>query len=180
MALPPIHRIDAEPIFIHPLDSAWDTELKGREERILAGAEPPPDGEPLPWLTLEEHPLTRYWTGESRGDLATVRRYLLADQTPTMFRCQRLPLTAFNAIRNIVERKDWARFYTECVRHGLVAVDNALDTDGKAVALARHPLTDDDINLVRKLVGDGAGGFDQLALFIWGVSKEPSPAELFA
>ena len=180
MALPPIHRADPEPIYIHPLDDAWNAELKQREDRVLSGLEPAPEDEPLPWLDASEHPLTRYWTGESRGDLATVRRYLLPDKTPTMFRCRRLPLAAFNTIRNILERKDWPLFATECVRHGLLAIEGAVDHDGKPVVLTRSPLKDEDLNLVRKLLGDGVGGFDHLALFIWGASKEPSPSELFA
>lgn len=177
--LPPIHRADAEPIFIHPLDDAWNNELKEREDRLIAGLEAPDDGEDVPWLVKEEHPLVRYWTGESRGDLNTVKRYLLPDKTPTMFRCRRLSLPAFNAIRNIVELKDWPKFFTECVRHGLVAIENAVDDGGAPIALSRNPLTDDDINLVRRMLGDGAMGFDQLAFFIWHASKEPSPAELF-
>lgn len=103
---PPQHAADAEPLFIHPDDDAWDNDRIEREQAELArehakrlkafktGAGPDPGKTPDP------HPWDRYQAGATRFDLdakdtlggvtVNVRAYLLPDATPTVFHLRRV------------------------------------------------------------------------------------------
>ncbi len=76
---PPQHSVDATPVFIAPMDPAWDRERIDREiaEHYKEKA--------------SDHPVRRYWRGETRYDLdapfcvdgadLTIKDYLTADAT---------------------------------------------------------------------------------------------------
>lgn len=178
MGMPPLHRVDHEPIFVPVMDDAWDMERIAREERIITGEEKPADGEVLPaWASIFDHPMTRYWSGASRGDLATVRGYLLANKVPTEIRCRRMSLPHWTESKQWRERKLEVAHEVACVRYGVVAVDNGFDEDGRALDLGGSPLSDSAITKLRRLLGDV--GFTQLAIFIWRCNEEPTPSEVF-
>jgi len=114
--IPSNHRVDHEPVFISPRDDCWDMERINREERQIAGLDKSEDAPPCQWRKIAEHPITRYWSGESRCDLATVRTYLLPDKRPTQFVLQRLSLSAWTAVVHLEERGFGAQARNECVR----------------------------------------------------------------
>ncbi len=172
--LPPIHRIDCQPIFIPVRDPAWDHKRIGLEERIITGAEKLPEGaEPLPWRDIMEYPLTRYWSGESRGDLDTIRDWLLPDSAPTMFVLRRLPLARWTEVKQLQERGLHVAARVHAIRHALVSIDNGPKPEIEIDA--RGP-DDAALDAVRALLGDD--GFTMLGLFAIAVSAEPGPAEL--
>lgn len=175
--LPAIHRATATPVFISVLDDVWNQELIAREERLISGVDKPAQGEVVPWTTIDDHPMTRYWSGESRGDLATVRQYMLPDKTPTAFRCRPLPLPQWVECKQLHERRLTVAFTVACIRHGVVELDNAVDEEGKPLEIGGSPLSNDAIQTVRRVLGDQ--GFELLAAFIWRCSEEPTPTEVF-
>ena len=110
MTKPDNHRIDAPIIFVSPLDKAWDWERVGDEkERVAMAAarrdaeeageehEDPedPEEDPLPWDSMDDHPVNRYMEGRSRYDVATVREYFLDDVKPVEYRLRRTSLLAW-------------------------------------------------------------------------------------
>jgi hypothetical protein len=174
--LPSNHRVDHEPVFISPLDDCWDMERINREERQIAGLDKVEgeDAPPCPWKNINEHPVTRYWSGKSRCDLATVRTYLLPDKRPTQFTLARLSLNAWTAVVHLEERGAVAMARNECVRYGLTGI-----VDGPIKLSGSSPLSDDDMMAVRRLLGDDKG-WKMLAHAIREVNRELGPAELFA
>lgn len=177
MALPPIHRVDHEPVFISVADDAWDHKRIASEERVIMGTEKPVDGQAAPWESVHDHPMTRYWSGDSRGDLETVRQYLLPDKLPTEIRCRRLILAHWTEAKQLRERRLTVAHQVACVRYGVVGVENGTDADGTKISFGSSPLTDVSIDKLRRLLGDE--GFQLLAGFIWRCSEEPSPSEIF-
>lgn len=172
--LPPNHRADCQPVFIPVRDPAWDHKRIGREERIIMGVEKlPEDAEPLPWLDIMEYPLTRYWSGESRGDLDTIRDWLLPDSTPTMFVLRRLPLARWIEVKQLQERRLDVAARVHALRHALVSIDNGPKPE---IKLDGDALDDDALDAVRALLGDD--GFAMLCRFAIQVSAEPGPTEL--
>lgn len=81
MALkPPQHRADAPGRFIARQDAAWD----------MDGIAPSAD-----------HPLMRYFAGDTRFDLQAVRGFLRSDVQPTVFMLRRLTLAEYAAVQDI-------------------------------------------------------------------------------
>lgn len=175
--LPPIHRADHQPIFISVLDPAWDHDRIGREEQILTGVTKSPKGaEPLPWSSIADYPMTRYWSGESRGDLATVAEYIRPDVAPTKFVLRRLDLTRWIENKQLRERGLMVAARFHAVRHGLIAIDDGPPGADLEFGPGGSGLTDASLQCVRALLGEE--GFKMLGLFAINVSMEPSPLEL--
>ena len=97
--LRPISRLTHEITIILPQAPAWDG------ERIDAEIAEIEAGESSRWRSRDEHPVWRYWTGESRYDLATAREWLRDGETPTVFRCRWLSRHAWVQLRQLEEAR---------------------------------------------------------------------------
>jgi hypothetical protein len=165
MTLPINHRIDHEPTFVSPRDSAWDQERIRTEELEIA------DGKSETWKTLEEHPITRYWSGESRGDLSTVVEYLRKGACYTLFRLRRLPLRAWAQVQQLRERGESVESRYTLVRLGVVAVENA------DLEITPGKLSDEQIDAIRRVLGDSE--FMMLSNQVYRASHETGALETF-
>lgn len=86
---PPQHRVDAEPVYVHPLDEAWDNaRIQDDRDAMRERGEDP-----------DEHPVWIYLTGRSRYDLDANLKYgsgtakasdWLDMKAATLFRLRRL------------------------------------------------------------------------------------------
>ena len=164
--LVPSHRYTHEFIWIAPGDDSWNTDKTNAEEQAIARGE-------SEWASVREHPMTRYWSGESRCDLATVKQYLLPDKQPTMFRLRRLPLSQWAAIQQLEERGLNVQARIERVRFGLAGIDNGPN----AIGLTPGALADADIAAVKEMLGDTV--FGMLSNAIHACNRDLGPSELF-
>ena len=93
---PPEHAADADPLFIHPDDDAWDFERLDRERAALIDEHkaakrvgPAPSH---PWDDYQSG-ATRYdieATGTIGSTMVSVREYLLPEKAPTVFHLRRV------------------------------------------------------------------------------------------
>jgi hypothetical protein len=167
MALPYQHRVDHTPVWISPRDTAWDMERLHKEEAAIADPQ-----QVTPWQTYEEHPLIRFWAGSTRGDLATVKEYLLPDATPTTFVLRRLPLESWAAVEQLRERGQLVLSRIACIRFGVVSIEGLVEGQYpkalKALAKGDGPtggVGSQEIEAIKELLGDG--GFNTLANAIY-------------
>lgn len=173
MGLPPTHRIDHTPVCVLTHDSAWDQERIDYEYSVLGGAEADETRPVIGVERLEDHPVWRYRTGESRGDLETVRAYLRDEEQPVRFVLRRLGLREWATMQNMISSSTFmARIYA--ISHALVRVD------GCELKLSRGGsdagrLSDADVNALRELCGDA--GFMELTGMAMSVSAHITSAE---
>jgi hypothetical protein len=201
--LPPPNRVDHKPTFIRPGSAAWNKQLIAAQEREIVDreateaelakartAKPVPDEELVkaleqklasytaPWKTLLDHPVTRYWLGETRGDIETIREYLLPGVAPTMIVCRTLDPTPWADAMQLNSRGQTYRWLLHVVRFGVESIENAKDSDGRPLEVSSSGvLSDGDINKIKRLVGDD--NFQMLGQFIWKATQEPGLAETF-
>lgn len=111
MALPPIHRIDADMVFVFPDDGAWD------DERFLQETADMSPGD------RAAHAVTRYVNCETRWDLAPVSDYLRAEHKPARFTLRRLTLQQYARARDLAMRGESSLAALYALQHGLTRVD---------------------------------------------------------
>ncbi|MEL6705033.1 MAG: hypothetical protein AAFP15_12205 [Bacteroidota bacterium] len=138
---PPTHRIDAPIVFVHPGDSAWDTEAieKSREEH----------GEDCPW--------SRYCSGATRYDIGPVT-HLLSGK-PVEFHLRRLDAIQLNDVTGLREREALQGFlYARAAsmkgaRLGLVSIEQ----DGRKLLELQRPadLTITDVQTITDSFDEG-------------------------
>lgn len=122
---PPQHRADATPIYVHPEDSAWDTERIDREiERLQAEGR-----------DATEHPWSLYHGAAGRfdldaeytlfGEVVRPRDYLDGDKAPTLWHLRRLGVHDWYEIQPIFERavKAGERPYAAYLRACTVGIE---------------------------------------------------------
>ncbi len=157
---PPQYRADARPLFIARTDSAWDDERITREREAAKKAGGP------------RHPVDAYYSGETRYDLdavstvdgqaVTVRDYLRAGATPTVFTLRRdaqLALQRAQAISVVGDAPAWTAAMWSLARHGLVEAADGFTSGAPGARWpleggGPRPLTDADLQLLHDL-GDG-------------------------
>lgn len=150
MGLPPLHRVDHRPVYILSFDDAWDHDRLGRE--IAAIKDPAQEST---WERTEDHPWLRYYSGESRCDLATVSAWLLKDPAdpPIRFSFRRLTLREMAMV-------EAAQQTSIPAGRNLALAYALIDVEGAEIALTRggreppHRLTDEDMQRLRERVGD--------------------------
>jgi hypothetical protein len=170
MALPPIHRCDHTPVFVSVLDDCWDIEkLEADLEAIEKQAEP--DAKPTLWGSVGAHPLHKYWSGEGRADLNTVKDWMLPDKTPVMFVLRRLKLDKWAMVEQFRERGLMVESRLACVRHGLASVS------GAEMEISTDPVSNEDLEKIKAILGHEE--FKRLANVIYVASVGVLPSEAF-
>ena len=139
MGLPPTHRVDHTPRVILSTDDAWDID---RVEAERAASDHP-----------NEHPWIRFCGYRARGDLATVREYLLEEPPlgpPLIFELRRLTLREMAGIE-ARELTNAPAARNTALALALVAVEGVefkIDRGG------RDALSDATLEKLRALIGD--------------------------
>jgi hypothetical protein len=203
MALrPPQHRVDAPGVYIVEADEAWDREkidadkamVKERLEvwaRQVEEARKEKLPEPPKPPTMEDHPITRYQSGETRYDLnaplqwdgeeVPVTRYLNG-VPPTRFHLRRLPIDVYARCEEFVlqasgkrqkgEEVDATPLWLDCVRHGISHVDG----EDFGFELRSGKVTD---AALQTLIDMGAGTWliRELGLAVWRFAQPLTPQE---
>jgi len=149
MGLPPSHRVDHVPIIVLSHDTAWDFDRINSE--IEAGD--------------DDHPVTRYFSGETRAELDAVRAFMVADESPVEFRLRRLTMAQWNIVEDLAHRSD-ANSRMAAVKYSLESVSGI---ELKRAGRESGPLSDADIEAVRALCGHK--GFRELGLMAIAVSR---------
>ena len=149
---PPNYPVDCIPTFVSPQDSCWDADRIVEETDALKPEDP-------------VHPCRAFWAGLTRGDLEGVREYFVPDADPTRFVCRRLTLDSWSRVTQMQEIGQSVRAGIMAIRHGLTAVE-----DSEQKLTYEKALTDDEINDLRRLLGDSA--FSLLGKFLINVSTE--------
>lgn len=170
--LPPIQRVDHTPVLVLPNDSAWDHERIEREQdAIEKSRKDPAKRAACQWPSLEDHPIYRYNSGDSRFDLSTVQSYLKPEEDQVRFTLRRLPrrphwrqVEHLNSQGRGVDARDYA------VQHGLVEV-YGLDFP----LTPNEPLDEADMDRLRSLVGDD--GLAIIGYAVINVSRELTAPE---
>jgi hypothetical protein len=133
---PPQHRADAPIVYIHPKDSAWDTDRYEAEvEQMKEAGENPAD-----------HPLGQYLGGHTRYDLdapskvlgaeTSARAYLKPDSAPTKFYLRRLSPADYYELRGTWEielQRQTMRprqSYYKAAINGLDKIENGPELEG--------------------------------------------------
>lgn len=174
MALPPRHKIDHEPVFVWREDTAWDHDRIEYELGVAAGRREPEPGRPVPAKRTADHPWLQYVTGNTRGDLASVREYLAheaGELGPTRFHFRRLPLTHWAAVKDLRSTGLEYQAAIYAVRNSLAKVSDLELEGGKA----GEPLTENDLVTLRERFGNEV--FEQLGRWAIKASEELSEAE---
>lgn len=143
-------------------DTAWDHDRVAYETQVLKGTIEADPGRPVPWDEWLDHPYVRYHANMARADLGTVTEYLDEEKVPVRFLLNRLPLVTWTQVRTRLERST-PEAHIMAIRHGLNGVE------GADLELA-SPLTEVDLQRLRKLVGDD--GLDELGRQIICASRE--------
>lgn len=119
--LPPRHRIDHRPIYIHPSDPAWDNDKIAADQRAI-------EAKTGPWSRWEDHPVHAYHAGSARYDKATVEPWLRSDVRPTMFVLRRMNRGQMGEFRHLrYDIGHTPRSEDFALRHCLVSIH---DLDG--------------------------------------------------
>jgi len=156
MALPLTHRINHIPVYVPAADDAWDQERIDREKGWIDGTVDIPEGQVVPWEDLEDHPIERYHSGNSRFDLSTVSDYLDLSKQPLKFVLRKLPLKQWDEMHGLQERGGYGtyggaqgRLYA--VKHGLDAIEGIEEWKDK-----RPPMgwSDSQIESLRDMIGE--------------------------
>lgn len=210
MALrPPSHRIDAPGIYIVSDDSVWNLDrieedgkliesrresyaeqIAAREKACLEipkGEWPPKPPEPP---GLEDYPVVRYRSGETRFDIEAPMKWegevvRITDwwtDDPTRFFLRQLPIDVYarlaDKLTTLTARDSdgvdlhWNELMLTAMRHGIERVENV----GWDFQLKHGKVTDET---VRKMI-DIAGGWSmvfELGLAVWRYSQPVSPQE---
>lgn len=145
MGLPPPHRIDHTPILIFANDDAWDHERIDKELVAI-------DAGDSAWDSKGDHPWSRYLGGFTRADLQPVREYLQAGRDPVQVTLRRLSLRDWTHNRALAATSLPAA-ELHAIRHGVLRVDGA-DLELGRGGSEDGPLTDDDLEALRSLVGE--------------------------
>src|SRR5688572_21022831 len=106
---PPKHRIDSPIVYIPPGDDAWDLATIEAERKAMMEAGEKPD----------LHPVTVYYSGETRFDLSAPAKvlgddrcpaqYLLDGKKPERFKLRRLSYEQFQEVQQYMLREEWVR-----------------------------------------------------------------------
>ena len=146
MALPLANRITHKPVYISSSDDAWDHgRIEKEQGAILAGEE-------TPWPELDDHPIMRYRTGDSRFDLATVSEYLIPGKSPVRFHIRRLSIKEWDSAQALLgfgEGNGPARLLA--IQQGLESVDGLPEWQAHR---KRHGWDVEDVEALRDLIGD--------------------------
>jgi len=136
---PPQHRIDDQAVFIAEEDDAWDHERIDREARESG---------------RDEHPVVRYWNGETRYQLTPeVKGYIDDTKRPESFTLKRIAARRFMQIQSLINSEE-KRFegYLEAFKSGL---DGAENIPVKLKMLANGEVSEDAIDKVCEVMGPG-------------------------
>ena len=173
MALPLTHRFDHTPVVILPADSAWDHERIKREQDLIEKAVADGDTSTVEWPSVEDHPVYKYNTGESRFDLTKVQAYLQPTESPARFTLRRLGLDEWMRVQHLQETGRMVDARLFALRHGLVEVDGL---DGVKIGLASdEPLDMATVGRLRRRIGDQ--GINTIGAAAINVSRELLDAE---
>jgi hypothetical protein len=141
MGLPPAHRIDHTPRIVLSFDTAWDVPKIEAELETIG--------------KRGDHPWVRYCTYQARGDLATVKQYLLSDppSAPLVFELRRLTLREMTIVENR-ELTSAPAARNLALSYALLDVEGCdlkFDRGGRDLPAA---LSDADLDALRAIVGD--------------------------
>lgn len=153
---PPQHRVDAPIVYIHPSDSAWQTDRVAAEQAAMKarGEEP------------KMHPVARYQGGWTRYDLdaqftlegkvVTARDYLDEAQQPTMWRLHRLNVAQWYEIHPLWEKaaSNGEQPYAAFVRAAMIGVEKV--ENGPTLELPGGRLSPTDMQTLHE-IGQASG-----------------------
>jgi hypothetical protein len=165
MAIAPSQPVDHTPILILEDDDAWDRERFVYELDVLAGKDPDERGRP-PYNSHEEHPLLRYFRGQTRFHLDDeVSSYLLPDRTPLRFTLRRLDEHQWRMVERRDEEGNRSDARYVALRYGLDKVEGAALEVRSGHPVERPveiklrsgddgPITEGALTKLRNLLGD--------------------------
>lgn len=157
MALPLAHRLTHKPVYIPSEDDAWDVERIDREMGWINETIPVPEGEVCPWQDWEDHPVSRFRSGQSRYDLATVQEYLDMTKNPLRFNLNRLSLRQWDDCQALAEQGGGGVVYASAksrffaIKHAVQSIEGLADWNFKP---GKDGLTDTAIESLRDLIGE--------------------------
>jgi hypothetical protein len=153
---PPQHRVDAEAIYVHPADEAWDWPRITNDREAMAERGEDPD----------QHPVSIYLTGRSRYDLHA-RMKFGSDSAPASDWLDMKSATLFNLRR--LEPRDFARIHPRKIRAQETGVEDleasldacvaglrSIDGPDSPKIVGRDRLTDQDVKRIEDRFGPSA------------------------
>lgn len=175
---PPQHRVDAEIVYVHPLDPAWDSARLDAECEEMDAAEPGGS---------KAHPVLIYWSGASRFDLearhsfkdgtASAAEYL-DDAKANKFALRRLGVRKLSSVTHRIRSDDPERLASaqiDAVKWGVLSIT------GPAMPKLRGEgateLTEADLDELATCTQYGADLLDSIGLAVWRASQPLTDAE---
>jgi hypothetical protein len=114
LRLVPTHSLDAPIVVVMRDDDAWDVDRIDAEKSELRNP--------------QEHPIERYFLGQTRYDIRPVSHYLKDGVQPTRFNMRRLTLNEWQHVENVRASNDHIA-YSLALAYALESVDMPVGDD---------------------------------------------------